>query len=232
MAADVQQRMIPHTPPEVPGVELASVYVPCYELGGDFFDFIPLPDDNIGLADRRCQRQRRAREPDHGLRPRVSAGAGGQRLLPVRSDAADQPDALPAIPRSANLSRSSTACSTPARAGSPTATPAIRRRSFCATGKVIELASDNMVLGVNAEEEYSQSFIDLQKGDLLLLYTDGVTDAMNFGGERFGRQRIIDTFKAGGASKAGRRAPTMSLSIFYGKSASLWDWCAGRMISR
>src|SRR5438045_3153855 len=42
--------MVPHRPPELPGVELASVYLPCYELGGDFFDFIPLPDDNLGLA--------------------------------------------------------------------------------------------------------------------------------------------------------------------------------------
>src|SRR4051812_16944612 len=43
MAADVQQRMIPQSPPKVPGVDLASVYIPCYELGGDFFDFMPLP---------------------------------------------------------------------------------------------------------------------------------------------------------------------------------------------
>src|SRR5579872_691754 len=50
MAADVQHRMMPQSPPRLPGVDLASVYVPCFELGGDFFDFIPLPDDNLGLA--------------------------------------------------------------------------------------------------------------------------------------------------------------------------------------
>jgi phosphoserine phosphatase RsbU/P len=33
---------------------------------------------------------------------------------------------------------------------------------------------------------------------LLLLYTDGVTDAVNFAGERFGRQRIIEAFQKGG----------------------------------
>src|SRR3954447_6261856 len=36
LAADVQQRMIPREPPKVPGLDLASVYVPCYTLGGDF----------------------------------------------------------------------------------------------------------------------------------------------------------------------------------------------------
>src|SRR5437588_7486411 len=50
MAADFQQRMIPHTPPNVPGLDVASIYVPCYTLGGDFYDFIPLPDNNLGLA--------------------------------------------------------------------------------------------------------------------------------------------------------------------------------------
>ena len=31
-------------------MDLASVYVPCYTLGGDFYDFIPLPGDNLGLC--------------------------------------------------------------------------------------------------------------------------------------------------------------------------------------
>ena len=65
-------------------------------------------------------------------------------------------------------------------------------------GKIIELTSDNMVLGVNPDEQYKQTLIDLQKGDLLLLYTDGVTDAINFAGERFGRQRIAEAFQKGG----------------------------------
>ena len=50
MARDVQQRMMPHSPPELAGIEFASVYVPCFELGGDFYDFIPLPGDNLGLC--------------------------------------------------------------------------------------------------------------------------------------------------------------------------------------
>src|SRR5690606_11457573 len=49
MAAEVQQRMVPRQPPQLDGVDLASVYVPCYALGGDFFDFIPLAEGNVGL---------------------------------------------------------------------------------------------------------------------------------------------------------------------------------------
>src|SRR5688572_19808043 len=50
LASDVQHRMLPQAPPYVRGLDLSSVYVPCHALGGDFFDFIPLPYDNVGLV--------------------------------------------------------------------------------------------------------------------------------------------------------------------------------------
>ncbi len=50
MAADVQRRMIPREAPELPGIDIAAVYVPCYELGGDLYDFISLPENNVGLV--------------------------------------------------------------------------------------------------------------------------------------------------------------------------------------
>ena len=65
-------------------------------------------------------------------------------------------------------------------------------------GLVMELGSDNLVLGVSPDEEYHQSVIDLKKGDLLMLFTDGLPDARNFRDEAFGRQRVADAFSRGG----------------------------------
>ena len=65
-------------------------------------------------------------------------------------------------------------------------------------GMVLELGSDNLVLGVSPEEEYKQSVIDLKAGDLLLLFTDGLADARNFRDETFGRQRVAEAFRHGG----------------------------------
>jgi sigma-B regulation protein RsbU (phosphoserine phosphatase) len=65
-------------------------------------------------------------------------------------------------------------------------------------GEVRELASDNMVLGVSPEEDYAQSVVQLERGDLLLLYTDGLPDARNFRNEAFGRSRVVEAFKKGG----------------------------------
>ena len=67
-------------------------------------------------------------------------------------------------------------------------------------GKVLELGGDNMVLGVEPDEDYSQAIFQLQGGDVLMLYTDGLPDARNFQGEAFGRQRILEAFQRGGAT--------------------------------
>ena len=84
----------------------------------------------------------------------------------------------------------------------------IRRLTYCNAGhppglllrdgKLIELSSDNMVLGVDPAERYVQSVIDLKSNDLLLLYTDGLPDAMNFQQQSYGRQRLVETFMQGG----------------------------------
>ena len=67
-------------------------------------------------------------------------------------------------------------------------------------GEVTELAGSNMVLGVDCDEPYAQSIVDLKRGDTLLLYTDGLVEAINFEQQMFGRQRIIEALRQGGAS--------------------------------
>ena len=57
-----------------------------------------------------------------------------------------------------------------------------------------------MVLGVTPEEQYKQEVLDLKQNDLILLYTDGLADAVNFNGERYGSKRIKETFAKGGES--------------------------------
>lgn len=199
MAADVQHRMIPQNPPQLPGVDLASVYVPCFELGGDFFDFIPLPDDNLGIAI--------ADVSGKGV-PASLIMASVRAFLRAQVDNVYY---LYEVVRRINLMLcrdtklgefvtlfygvldAKNLRFTYTNAGHM---PVLVLRE----GKVIELAGDNMVLGVNPEEPYKQFLMDLKKGDLLLFYTDGLTDAANFAGERFGRQRVVESFQKGGAT--------------------------------
>jgi sigma-B regulation protein RsbU (phosphoserine phosphatase) len=197
MAADVQRRMVPRTAPPVPGLDLASVYVPCHALGGDFFDFIPFADDNLGIAI--------ADVSGKGV-PASLTMASVRAFLRAQ---ADNVYYLYEVIRRINLmacrdvgpgefvtlfygvldarSRRFTYCN----AGHP---PAMLLRN----GNVSELRADNLVLGVDPDEQYIQSVIDLQFGDALLLYTDGLADGRNFKDEAFGRQRIIEALRKGG----------------------------------
>ena len=67
-------------------------------------------------------------------------------------------------------------------------------------GDTIELQSDNMVLGLNPDESFQQSILQLQSGDVLLLYTDGLSDAMNFQDQTFGRHRVREALLASSGS--------------------------------
>ncbi len=210
MAADVQQRMIPQTPPKIPGLDLAAVYVPCFDLGGDFYDFIPLQSDNIGLV----------------MADVAGKGVPASLIMAsVRAALRAQVDNvyyLYEVMRRINLmvhrdtrpgefvtlfygvldtrNKRFTYCN----AGHP---PPLLLRD----GKVSELRGEiNMVLGVDPTEDYHQAVIDLKSGDLLLFYTDGLTDAMNFNQQTFGRQRLIEAF-----SKDGPTAETVSQNILW-----------------
>jgi sigma-B regulation protein RsbU (phosphoserine phosphatase) len=199
LAGEVQQRMIPHTPPEAPGLDIASAYVPMYSLGGDFYDFIPLPGDNLGLAIADVSGKGvpaslimasvraflRAQVDNVYYLYEVMRRINGMLCRDTKSG--EFVTLFYGVLDAGNLRF--TYCN----AGHP---PGLVLRD----GKVIELGSDNMVLGVAPDEDYKQSFVDLKKGDLLLLYTDGLPDARNFRDETFGRQRVVEAFRRGGES--------------------------------
>jgi phosphoserine phosphatase RsbU/P len=67
---------------------------------------------------------------------------------------------------------------------------------------VTELPSNNMVLGIEPAEQFTQEFIDLQPGDAILMYTDGLPDAMNFEKSPYGKDRILAAFKNSGGGSA------------------------------
>jgi len=191
LAASVQRRLLPKNPPTIEGIELASIYVPCYELGGDFYDFIPFPDDNVGLVVADVSGKG---VPASLIMASVRSALRAQvdnlyylyevlhrlnHMLLRDSEPAEFVTLFYGVVDARN--RRLTYCS----AGHP---PTLLLRD----GQVIELDTINMVLGVDPDEQFQQSILELQSGDLILLYTDGLFDAVNFQGERFGRQRIND----------------------------------------
>lgn len=199
MAADVQKRLVPQKPPEARGLDLASIYVPCYELGGDFLDFIELPDDNMGLvvadvAGKGVPASLIMASVRAALRAQVDNHYYLYEVLHrVNGMVCRDTEASEFITLFYGVLDSRNRRFTYANAGHP---PALLLRD----GQVSDLPGGNMVLGVDPEEQYTQQFIELRSGDALLLYTDGLPDAMNFQDEMFGTERVRSAFAAGGKS--------------------------------
>jgi sigma-B regulation protein RsbU (phosphoserine phosphatase) len=63
-------------------------------------------------------------------------------------------------------------------------------------GHMRELNTGGMVIGVDPEQRYDKEVVQLQKGDTLWIYTDGVPDAMNYGGDKFGKPRMRECLLA------------------------------------
>jgi phosphoserine phosphatase RsbU/P len=202
MAADVQQRLIPQTPPKIPNFDLAAIYVPCYQLGGDLYDFISLPYDNLGLVIADVSGKG---VPASIIMAMVRAALRAQ---------VDNVYYLSEVVRRMNLMLyRDTKQSEFVTLFYGVVDSRNRRITYCNAGHlpmlllrdgvVTELGADaegSMVLGIDDQQVFKQNFFDLKSGDTILLYTDGLNEGRNFQDEQYGRTRIAESLKRGGPS--------------------------------
>lgn len=189
MAAQVQRRMIPEQPPQAPGFQIGAMYVPSYELGGDFFDFLPLGGPNIGLAI--CD------VVGKGVRASLLMASIRASLRAHASNIYDMSEVLSRVNRDL--------CEDVLTSDFATLFYGVldwrlRRLTYCNAGhpapllfrggQFRALSVGGMVIGVEPAAKYRQEFVALQGGDLVLAFTDGVVEALNFADEAFGRERL------------------------------------------
>ena len=93
---------------------------------------------------------------------------------------------------------------------------------MCADGGREALASGGPPLGIIERPHYLEELAALAQGDVLAIYTDGVTEAMNSAGEEYGPARLADAISRARAGSAGeiQRAVTEDLVSFGGRQLS------------
>ena len=67
-------------------------------------------------------------------------------------------------------------------------------------GQVMTIMGENLPIGVLPDEVYVEVCVPIGPGDSLLVYSDGITEACNAGGEQYGQERLIAAFEAGRAA--------------------------------
>lgn len=202
VAKHIQQTFLPDDNPRIPGFDIAGLNIPSAEVGGDYYDFINIIDGQIGIAIAdvagkgvpaalimatfRASLIAEIRN-NYALR---SIMQKVNRLLCERNERSRYVTAIYGVLDVRNR------IFTFSNAGH---NPGILRR---ADGTVIMLKEGGTALGLFENSTFEERAIGLLPGDLIYLYTDGVTDVIGRDGEMFEMNRLIDLVNANSGRSA------------------------------
>lgn len=199
-ASEIQRSLLPSEAPALPGYDLAGFNLACRAVGGDYYDFLPYTDGRFGLfVGDVCGKGMPAALMMSSLQARV------QMLASTNPDPAT---AISTLNRNLSgnfpLGRFITAffgLLDPATGRLDYANaghnyPLVVRRN----GSVDELRGSGMVLGLFQHNIYPLLQTILEPGDLIALFSDGVTEAARQDGEQFGEKRLAEFLRESSAS--------------------------------
>jgi len=199
LAGRLQASLMPLSPPPLSGWQITAMWRPARETSGDFYDFISLPNGRVGIV----------------IADVVDKGMGAALLMAlsrtlIRTYASEYPDYPELLMKSANQRIIADI------GGSLFVTlffgvlePSTGRLIYCNAGhpppyllgpgedqSIDMLYRTGMPLGISDDAVWEQDVVHIPDGGLLLLYTDGVTDAQNHEGELFGEKQVLQSLQA------------------------------------
>jgi len=201
IARQIQMSLLPRGPLDVPGLGINALCVPAREVGGDYYDFFPLPGDRLGvlIADVAGKGTSAALYMAElkGVVLALSQTYDSPRdlLVEVNRVISDNLDSRSFITMTYAIIDLHRATMTYCRAGH---TPLIFLRGPGSGPPAARiLTPSGMVVGLRIEgaaakfaELLEEERVDLAVGDIIVLYTDGITEAMNAASDLFGESRL------------------------------------------
>jgi sigma-B regulation protein RsbU (phosphoserine phosphatase) len=191
IARQIQSSTLPREVPRLPGVQIAARYVPMSAVAGDFYDFLVVDENRLGVLV--------ADVTGHGVPAALIASMLKVAFAEQFPHATDPVAVLTGLNRSlcgkfeehfvtaayvfVDLEKKVMGY---AGAGHPPLMLATTHSS----SKVRQIEQNGLMLGLFPEAAYSATEIPLRTGDRCLLYTDGVVEAMNSAHEEFGKLRL------------------------------------------
>jgi len=200
IARTLQQSLLPERLPEIPGYELASIYLPALEMslvGGDFYDVWPVGEEwmvVIGdVTGKGIDAAALTALVRHTMRTASEFVASPARLLAFVDSTLKKRSALSVCTALCLRLQGDTV--TLAAGGHPL--------PLCiGAAGVNEVGEHGPLLGALADVHWHDFTLTLGAGETLIAYTDGITDARGEDGERFGLERLCDTLGGPGGRSA------------------------------
>ena len=188
-AAQIQQALLPAGRYTGVGFEVAAESIPCRQIGGDFFDFFELPEDTFGLALGDVA----GKGPPAALMAATLQGVFAARAPFGGTPAETLDHANRILLRRAIEARFATALYAVLRSDG--------RLTYCNAGhnppfvvhrnEIRRLTRGGLVLGAFEDARFDEESVQLDPGDLLVVFSDGITEAVDVDGEEFGDARLV-----------------------------------------
>ncbi len=196
LARDIQQALLPETPPRMRDIEIRGRMVSSTEVGGDYFDYFALDGERVVVAIGDVSGK--------GV-PAAMLMASLQAVFKNRALKGD----LPPGELNRELNDFLVEHAKPGQFATffcgildvPRATLTFSSAGQCpallATGGFVDrLANGGTVLGARHTQDYAEGTVAFRPGDLLLLYTDGIIEQRSPGGDFYGEERLVDFLRA------------------------------------
>ncbi|MES0338990.1 MAG: SpoIIE family protein phosphatase [Anaerolineales bacterium] len=198
LAGSLQANLIPKQAPAIPGFQLSFVLRSARETSGDFYDFFPLNSGHFGILV--------ADVVDKGAAAALLMAYGRTLLRTLAEEFPEHPDRVLKNVNQRMLSYSDASHFLTVFYGilgpeknelvysNAGHNPAIHLKAT--NGKMKMLKNTGMPLGLFDDQDWQQRKIQLDPGDMVIMYTDGVTDAQNPLNELYGMERFNKTIQA------------------------------------
>ena len=189
LAEQVQKRFLPQTVPQIPGFEFFAHYDPAYEVGGDYYDFVQLPGNRYAIAvgdvsgkgvAAALMMAKFSGDTRYCILTENSPAAAANELNHLLFSAGIEEKFITLSLSVLDIERKTLVLSSAGHL------PILVRR---ASGEVEEIGEDiaGFPLGIIPGSDYKQVEVQLYPGDVVAVYSDGVTDARNL------REELYDT---------------------------------------
>jgi phosphoserine phosphatase RsbU/P len=196
VARQVQLELLPASDPKLEGFDISAYNFPTEEVSGDYYDWVRIYDDQIGLviADVSGKGVPAAllmaflraslRAATHiGYAPHISMAKVNYLLWE-------------SIERNQFVTAFYGVLDAPNRTLAYTNAGHNPPLLLDASGNARFIERGGLPLGMFRDSRYYEYYLTIEPGELLVLYTDGVTEANNSQGEEFGRERLVQSVKA------------------------------------
>jgi serine phosphatase RsbU (regulator of sigma subunit) len=189
-ASEIQRSLLPTDAPTYEGYQIAGFNLPCHAVGGDYYDFVPYRDGRLALVVGDVAGK--------GLAASLLMSSLQARVHMLAESSPDPASALSILNR--NVAKRCPSgkfvtffyCLLNPMTGNLQYANAGHNHPLLVRGdgSAVSLTGHGMVMGIVESMQYQAFETQVMPGDTLMLFSDGVTEARNPGGEEFGDDRL------------------------------------------